>query len=576
MRFRLHSRLVLWNLLIIGLISAILGYFLNFSLRREIEKEIEGQLLDQSTLAAAYLAKANPGKPMDEQADELGRLSNVRVTVIAHDGRVLGDSDVDAPQLPNLENHRLRPEVQQAVREGTGSAIRRSDTLNVQFIYVARRLDPYILRVAMPLDSVDAFIRDLRSKLAVAMLIALGLTLVFGYIVFGLVSRPLREISTASKKLAAGNLDMRLPISGDEEIAALGTSLNTMAQNLSGKMTELSQGKQRLESILEAMGQGVMVLDQTGRITLTNTSIGALLETDRAVTGKTPLEVFRSPDLENAVGEVLAGGEPRVLEMPVGPGRVVQANVAPVPNRSGEVESVVVVFHDLTDIRRTEKMRRDFVANVSHEFKTPLTSIRGYAETLIAGAKDDPQIAPDFLRTIETNARYLEALVNDLLTLARLEAEVPATMERVSVRRIVDEQIESRKNAIRERNINVSVECPDVEIQADRSRLSTAVSNLIDNAIHYNRPGGTIRISAEQQNGTLNLSVADSGHGIPSDELQRIFERFYRVDKSRTRESGGTGLGLSIVKHAIESQGGTITVTSRVGSGSIFTIRMAM
>jgi len=280
--------------------------------------------------------------------------------------------------------------------------------------------------------------------------------------------------------------------------------------------------------------------------------------------------------LENAVGEVLAGGEPRVLEMPVGPGRVVQANVAPVPNRSGEVESVVVVFHDLTDIRRTEKMRRDFVANVSHEFKTPLTSIRGYAETLIAGAKDDPQIAPDFLRTIETNARYLEALVNDLLTLARLEAEVPATMERVSVRRIVDEQIESRKNAIRERNINVSVECPDVEIQADRSRLSTAVSNLIDNAIHYNRPGGTIRISTEQQNGTLNLSVADSGHGIPSDELQRIFERFYRVDKSRTRESGGTGLGLSIVKHAIESQGGTITVTSRVGSGSIFTIRMAM
>src|SRR5438093_1299812 len=576
MRFRLHSRLVLWNLLIIGLISATLGYFLNFSLRREIEKEIERQLLDQSKLAAAYLAKADEAKPMDEQADELGRLLNVRVTVIAHDGRVLGDSEVEASQLPNLENHRLRPEVQQAVREGTGSAIRLSDTLNVQFIYVARRLDPYILRVAMPLGSVDAFVRDLRSKLAVAMLIALGLTLVFGYIVFGLVSRPLREISTASKKLAAGNLDMRLPISGDEEIAALGTSLNTMAQNLSGKMTELSQGKQRLESILEAMGQGVMVLDQNGRITLTNTSVGALLGADRALTGKTPLEVFRSPDLENAVREVVAGGGPRVLEMPIGPGRIVQANVAPVPNRSGNIESVVVVFHDLTEIRRTEKMRRDFVANVSHEFKTPLTSIRGYAETLLSGAKDDPTIAPDFLRTIETNAKYLEALVNDLLTLARLEAEVPAKMERVSLRSIINEQIESRKNAIRERNIDVTVNCPDVEIQADRSRLSTAVSNLIDNAIHYNRPGGAIRISAEQQNGTLNVSVADSGHGIPSHELQRIFERFYRVDKSRTRESGGTGLGLSIVKHAIESQGGTISVASRLGSGSTFTIRLPL
>src|SRR2546422_6066277 len=184
MRFRLHSRLVLWNLLIIGLMSGILGYFLNFSLRREIEKEIEGQLLDQSTLAAAYLEKADPRKPMDEQADELGRLLNLRVTVIARDGRVLGDSDVEASQVPNLENHRLRPEVQQAVREGTGSAIRRSDTLNVQFIYVARRLEPYILRLAMPLGSVDAFVRDMHSWLAMAMVIALGLTLVFGYIVF--------------------------------------------------------------------------------------------------------------------------------------------------------------------------------------------------------------------------------------------------------------------------------------------------------------------------------------------------------------------------------------------------------
>src|SRR5206468_5833290 len=289
-----------------------------------------------------------------------------------------------------------------------------------------------------------------------------------------------------------------------------------------------------------------------------------------------PLEMFRRPELENAVHAVLRGGPPQVLEITAGTGRILQVHVAPVPSVSGGIDSVVAVFHDLTDIRRTEKMRRDFVANVSHEFKTPLTSIRGYAETLLSGAKDDPTIAPDFLRTIETNAKYLEALVNDLLTLARLEAEVPAKMERVSLRSIINEQIESRKNAILERNIDVTVNCPDVEIQADRSRLSTAVSNLIDNAIHYNRPGGAIRISAEQQNGTLNVSVADSGHGIPSDELQRIFERFYRVDKSRTRESGGTGLGLSIVKHAIESQGGTITVTSRVGSGSIFTISMTM
>ena len=574
MTFRLHSRLVLWNLLTIGLISAILGYFLNFSLREDIEKQIESQLLNQSVLAAAYLAKADPAKSLDEQADELGRLLNVRITLIAHDGRVLGDSDVEASQLAGLENHRLRPEVQRAVREGAGSSIRWSDTLRVEYIYVARRLDPYTLRLAMPLSSVDAFIHDLRSQLAFAMLFALALTFAFGYVVFGLISRPLRAIAAASKKLAAGNLDQRLPITGDEEIAALGTSLNTMARNLSSRMRELSEGKQRLELILEAMGQGVMVLDQNGRITLTNSSIVEVIGTDRDLAGRTPLEVFRRPELEDAVNAVLHGASTQVLEIAMGNGRIVLANVAPVPGPAGKVDSVVVVFHDLTVIRRTEKMRRDFVANVSHEFKTPLTSIRGFAETLLSGAKDDPNIAPDFLKTIERNAKYLEELVSDLLTLAQLEAEVPAIMEQVPLRSLIDEQVESRNNALRERNIQVVIECPPVEIQADRSRVSTALSNLIDNAIHYNKSGGQIRISAEKENETLSLAVTDTGNGIPSEELPRIFERFYRVDKARRRESGGTGLGLSIVKHAIESQGGTISVISRIGSGSTFTIRL--
>jgi two-component system phosphate regulon sensor histidine kinase PhoR len=232
------------------------------------------------------------------------------------------------------------------------------------------------------------------------------------------------------------------------------------------------------------------------------------------------------------------------------------------------------VFHDLTDIRRTERMRRDFVANVSHEFKTPLTSIRGYAETLLSGAKDDPKIALDFLKTIERNAEHLEALVSDLLTLARLEAEVPTSKEQINLKSLIDDQIASRKKALRERDIKITLDCADIAVHADRTRLSAALSNLIDNAIHYNKPGGEIGISAQTQNGTLDLAVADTGLGIPSEELPRIFERFYRVDKARARDSGGTGLGLAIVKHAIESQGGSIRVTSRLGSGSTFTIRL--
>jgi two-component system phosphate regulon sensor histidine kinase PhoR len=387
-----------------------------------------------------------------------------------------------------------------------------------------------------------------------------------------LVTRPLHEIAVASRKLAAGDLEQRLPITGDEEIAALGTSLNTMAQSLSRQIHALSDGKQRLEHILEAMGQGVMVLDRSGRVTLTNSSIRKILETDRDLAGKTPLEIFRRPELENAVHEVLRGAPAQVLEIVTTGNRILQANVAPVPSALGGIESVVVVFNDLTDIRRTERMRRDFVANVSHEFKTPLTSIRGYAETLMSGAKDDPKIASDFLKTIERNAQHLEALVSDLLTLARLEAEVPSTREQFALRSLIDEQIASRKNVLRAQDLQVAIDCPDADIQADRSRLSTAISNLIDNAISYNRPGGRITVSAEVVGSTLRLHVSDTGQGIPSEELPRIFERFYRVDKARTRESGGTGLGLSIVKHAIESQGGNISVTSRVGSGSTFTI----
>jgi two-component system phosphate regulon sensor histidine kinase PhoR len=412
------------------------------------------------------------------------------------------------------------------------------------------------------------------SQLAFMIVIAVTLTAILSYSVHVLVLTPLRNISLVSRKLAAGNLDQRLPIAGAEETAALGTSLNTMTQVLGARMQALSDGKQQLELILEAMGQGVMVLDRDGRITLTNTSLLKVLGTDRELVGKTPLEVFRRPELEEAVKSVLAGQSVQTLEVITGQNRVLQANVAPVTNAAGIVTSAVAVFHDLTEIRRSERMRRDFVANVSHEFKTPLTSIRGYTETLLSGAKDDPRIATDFLKTIERNAQHLEALVSDLLVLAKLEAELPTNKEEFDLMGVIKEQISSRKSALAERKIEISVECPELHIQADRARLTTALSNLIDNAIHYNKPGGQIRISAERQNGTLNLSVTDTGNGIPSDELQRIFERFYRVDKSRTRESGGTGLGLSIVKHAIESQGGTINVTSKIGLGSTFTIHL--
>jgi two-component system, OmpR family, phosphate regulon sensor histidine kinase PhoR len=413
-------------------------------------------------------------------------------------------------------------------------------------------------------------------QLGLIVVMAVVVTLFCGYLVNILISRPLTQIAAASRKLAGGDMQQRMPISGDEAIAALGNSLNTMAEHLNSRMKELTEGKQRLEMIVAAMSEGVMVLDKSGRTTLTNRALRDSLETDRDLSGKTPFEVVRRPQLENAVRNVLSGGKTAIVELVTDSGRILQANVAPVLNTDGRVDSCVAVFHDLTSIKRTERMRRDFVANVSHEFKTPLTSIRGYAETLLNGALTDRKIAADFLRTIERNAQHLETLVSDLLTLARIESELPAMRETVNVKSVVDEQISARQAVLAERKIQIVNDCGSVEVQADRTRLSTAISNLIDNAIMYNKPGGDVRVTGTADNGTFRLDIADTGEGISSDELPRIFERFYRIDKARSREKGGTGLGLSIVKHAIESQGGTIHVSSRLGAGSTFTIRLPL
>jgi two-component system phosphate regulon sensor histidine kinase PhoR len=400
------------------------------------------------------------------------------------------------------------------------------------------------------------------------------LTLLAGYTLKLRVAAPLSELASIMQKIGEGDLQQRVPIKGDAEVAELLRAANSMARSLNDREKLLREAQTKANSSLEAMTEGLILLDSGGRITLANRAFARLIGSDRDLTGKTTLDLFRDPDLEASIRSILSGEGPQVVEIVPGPGRIVQAHIAGVPNLRGVVDSAVIVFHDLTEIRKAERMRRDFVANVSHEFKTPLTAIRGYTETLLGGALDDPKIAMDFLHTVERNAKHLESLVSDLLTLARLEAELPASFDTVNVRNLIDEQLSQRKSIIAERNLRVVNECPEVELYVDRSRLGTAVSNLIDNAVSYNRPAGEIRVSGAQENGSFLLSIADTGEGIPPADLPRIFERFYRVDKARTRGSGGTGLGLSIVKHAVESQGGSLTVSSKLGIGSQFCIRL--
>jgi two-component system phosphate regulon sensor histidine kinase PhoR len=572
---RLHYRFLLWNLGVIAVTVLLFDFLLNSTLRAFLREQVESRLRHESALVSAYLT-GGKNQASDRETDRIAELLDVRVTVIAPDGRVVGDSELQEPELAAVENHRGRPEVVAAGKNGFGSSVRFSATTHTNYMYTAMVAPFGFIRLAMPLTQVDELRAELRSRLAYVSLVAIALTMLLSYVVALRMSRPIRDIAVAANRLAAGNLNATLPVKGSAEIAALAGAFNTMAANLSTKIRELSEGKQRLELILSAMSEGIMVLDGKGRVGLMNRAIEELLGSRRSIVGEVPVQLLGHEAFGRAVHQALEDNRAGTVEFTTGAGRVLQAHLAPIAGADGRTEAVVIVFHNLTEIRRIEQMRRDFVANVSHEFKTPLTSIRGYTETLLSGAGEEPELRNDFLRVIERNARLLESLVRDLLTLARLEAELPAAMELVDVKAIVQEHLSARQTSLSERGIRVKIDCPPVSLRADASRLAAAISNLIDNAISYNRAGGEIRITGKAEQGRLlSLAISDTGSGIPAGELSRIFERFYRIDRARSRESGGTGLGLSIAKHAVESQGGRITVESTPGAGSTFTIHFS-
>lgn len=570
---RLHSRLVVLNAVAIGVLTLLLSYFVSSSVKTGFETEIEDQLYRSAILAKDTMRLHSQRQDPSVLVRDIAQSLDARVTIIAPDGKVLGDSDVAPDAVDVLANHSDRPEVIQALHSGRGSDIRSSATLGMPFIYVAIKLDDGgVLRLAKPLSAVEALTSGVRRQLLLAMLAGLAVTIVFGYVVYVLVSRPLRRLAESSHSLAAGNLDRELPVAGDRDLTVLASSLNGMAGRVRLRVEDLENDKRRTEAIVGAMSAGVVVFDRDVRVAFTNEFIRNLLDVHGEFEGKIPMELVRNPDLETAVRNALRAGEASSVEFSTSTGKVLFARAAPVRSLSGQIERVVVVFHDLTEIRRTEKMRKDFVANVSHEFKTPLSSIRGYAETLLNSPPPDIETSQEFLGAIERNATLLQALVDDLLVLSQMETEAPVERRRFRINELIEEQVASRRHLLSERDLHIEVACPSTEVLADRHRLSRALSNLLDNAIHYNRPGGRIRITGRPAGGGFIVDVNDSGIGMRDEDLRRIFERFYRVEKSRTREAGGTGLGLAIAKHAIESQGGSISVASKLGAGSTFTV----
>jgi two-component system phosphate regulon sensor histidine kinase PhoR len=500
----------------------------------------------------------------------------VRITVVRADGQVLADTVSDPA---SMENHSNRPEVQEALQKGEGRSVRYSVTMQSDMVYYAVRRNlpdgaPIVLRFAIPLEEADVALGSLRWSLwlssAVILLVA-GIASTF--VSRGLSDR-VERLQEFSRRVAEG--DFRPLPGGDsgDALEELCASLNQTAARMDRTIRTLTEERNLSAAILGSMVEGVAVVNATERLVFANQGFANILELDvPPKSGSALVEVVRQTELIEAVRRVLAG-EPRV-EAEIVTGTLRQhffaATVAAV--RAGDTLGAVVVLHDITELRKLERVRRDFVANVSHEFKTPLTAIQGFSETLLAGAIDDPQNRERFLGIILEHSRRLARLTDDLLKLSSMDADrLELEIRRVSVSELIESCLETTQHRAAEKEVQVELdqtgELPD--IAGDRRRLAEILQNLLDNATQYTLPGGRITLNAQTRDSDVVFTVSDTGIGIPKSDQSRIFERFYRVDAARSREAGGTGLGLAIAKHLVEVHGGRIWVDSEIGQGSQF------
>jgi len=549
--------------------------------RRDERSSIETRLITQAQLIAELLSQnsnISSNQDLDDEADRLGELMQTRVTLIAVDGRVLGDSDLDGPALADVENHLQRPEVQEARADGIGVVARYSTTVRIEMLYAAVTAhDPAVryVRVALPLTTVSGQIRRVGAQAVLAFALSIPLALALAWLASALLSRRVRAIAAVAQRYGKGDLTRPSYDYGPDELGEVARVLDGSVQELGRRLDELSRDRARLDAILFGMVEGVLVLDAAGRIQLANRAAQSMLRMDTSSIGRPYVEVIRHPDIAAQLGTALRGQEvdSREIALTRDPGRTFVARAAPVSRGGGG--GAVLVLHEITDLRRADQIRRDFVANVSHELRTPLTAIRGYVEALL----DDRSDAEDTNRFLEIIARHserMERLVSDLLRLARLDARQEALdLASCDLQQLFNTVIAdvAQTADAKHQQITTAVDGARSRVMADPAKLHDVLRNLVENAVHYSPDHAAIRLEALHHNGAVRISVSDSGPGIPPEDLSRVFERFYRVDKSRARP-GGTGLGLAIVKHLVELHGGQAVAENRPEGGARFVITL--
>jgi two-component system phosphate regulon sensor histidine kinase PhoR len=496
-----------------------------------------------------------------------------RVTVIDHEGRVLADSDVPADHLALLENHGGRPEVKGALAGHEASDERVSVSLQKRLLYVAvpvpnkPELPARVLRLSLPLDHVNETVARAHVAVWLAGLMALVLALLLGATLSRWLTRPILAMTRAARSMSHGDFEATLPAPSDDELGDLVHALDTLRNQLAGRIAELRQEGVKLRAILNGMSEGVALV-QDGIITVANPAFTRLLKLGN-IEGRGFRDATRLPAVGDAIDAALGKGMQASREVVVG-GRALLVQVDPVEAPSPQA---VVVLIDVTEPKRLERLRREFVANASHELRTPVAAIVGVAETLAAGAADDPDARASFLEILMRHAQRLSRLTSDLLDIARLEAGYRPRVESVVLADAIDTVLTTLQVKAQAKDITLSGRVrPELSVTAERAAVEQVVTNLVDNAIKYTPAGGKVTVTAEARGHKTRVTVADTGPGIPPQHHQRLFERFYRVDDARSRDMGGTGLGLAIVKHLVLANGGEIGVESEVGKGSRFIV----
>ena len=609
----MSRRKLIWQIypayLAVTLVSVIaVTAYCSHSFRHVYYSKVRSELNRFAVVAAEEIhmvLRAEGEDKLDGMCKEISRTcrGEIRLTVVLPSGKVVGDSHDDPAAMTN---HSDRPEIIDALQRDFGSSVRPSRTLGERMMYVAVPMKEEgtpvaVVRAAIAVTEIDHALREIyRNILWVGVVIAAGAA-ALSLLISRRISEPIVNIKRTAERFAAGELSLRVPMPASAELAALADSLNRMAAQLGERIATIMEQRNKLDAILSSMTEGVFAVDDGGRIVSMNTAATDLLGIDP---GPDPAkaqnlrveDVIRNADLKQFVRETLAGDQPDETEIflpgdgphpaPSGGGRYFRVHGASLTDARGRRSGAVIVLNDMTRVRKLETIRRDFVANVSHELKTPITSIQGFVEALVEGGVKDPEQVEKYLGIIARHASRLNSIIDDLLTLSRLEeAEERASgssvepralsFARGSVRPVIEEAIDLSAVKASEKRIAVDLICEqDVEAAINPPLLEQAALNLIDNAVKSSSEGGRIAVEVHKKGEEVVIAVRDEGCGISREHLARLFERFYVVDKSRSRKLGGTGLGLAIVKHIAQAHGGYVTVESTLGKGSTFTIHL--